>query len=67
LKGDRLRWLADVCKRHRGACPITLEYTGEDARAMLQFGEGWGIDPADSLIQTLRDQFGRDNVFLHYR
>ncbi|MDX1367318.1 DNA polymerase III subunit alpha [Pseudomonas sp.] len=67
LKGDRLRWLADVCKRHRGACPITLEYTGEDARAMLQFGEGWRIDPADSLIQTLRDQFGRDNVFLHYR
>ncbi|WP_372867180.1 DNA polymerase III subunit alpha, partial [Pseudomonas sp.] len=67
LKGDRLRWLADVCKRHRGACPITLEYTGEDARAMLQFGEGWRIDPADSLIQALRDQFGRDNVFLHYR
>ncbi|MDA7087375.1 DNA polymerase III subunit alpha [Pseudomonas sp. SA3-5] len=67
LKGDRLRWLADVCKRHRGACPITLEYTGEDARAMLQFGESWRIDPADSLIQALRDQFGRDNVFLHYR
>ncbi|MDM8349299.1 DNA polymerase III subunit alpha [Pseudomonas sp. sp1636] len=67
LKGDRLRWLADLCQRHRGACPITLEYTGADARAMLQFGEGWRIDPADSLIQALRDQFGRDNVFLHYR
>ncbi|MDP3978012.1 MAG: DNA polymerase III subunit alpha [Pseudomonas sp.] len=67
LQGDRLRWLADLCKRHRGACPITLEYTGADARAMLQFGEGWRIDPADSLIQALRDQFGRDNVFLHYR
>lgn len=67
LKGDRVRWLADVCGRHRGACPITLEYTGNDARALLQFGEGWRIDPADNLIQALRDQFGRDNVFLHYR
>ncbi|NQD91745.1 DNA polymerase III subunit alpha [Pseudomonas sp. CrR25] len=67
LKGDRLRWLAELCGRHRGACPITLDYTGEDAKALLQFGESWRIDPADSLIQALRDQFGRDNVFLHYR
>ncbi|MEX6501132.1 DNA polymerase III subunit alpha [Pseudomonas zhanjiangensis] len=67
LQGDRLRWLADLCGRHRGACPITLDYTGEQAKALLQFGEGWRIDPADSLIQALRDQFGRDNVFLHYR
>jgi DNA polymerase III subunit alpha len=38
-----------------------------EAKAMLQFGETWRIDPADSLIQALRDQFGRDNVFLQYR
>ncbi|MFJ3484011.1 DNA polymerase III subunit alpha [Pseudomonas sp. NPDC090202] len=67
LKGDRLRWLGDLCKKHRGACPITLDYTGQDARALLQFGEAWRIDPADSLIQALRDQFGRENVFLQYR
>jgi len=67
LVGDRLRWLAELCSRHRGACPITLDYTGRDARALLQFGEAWRIDPADSLIQALRDQFGKDNVFLHYR
>ncbi|WP_443690584.1 helix-hairpin-helix domain-containing protein, partial [Pseudomonas sp.] len=67
LKGDRLRWLGDLCKRHRGACPITVDYTGVDAKALLQFGEGWRIDPADSLIQALRDQFGRENVFLQYR
>ena len=67
LKGERMRWLAEVCGRHRGACPITLEYTGRDARALLQFGEAWRIDPADNLIQALRDQFGRDNVFLQYR
>ncbi|PHN56639.1 DNA polymerase III subunit alpha [Pseudomonas viridiflava] len=67
LKGDRLRWLGDLCKRHRGACPITVDYTGKDAKALLQFGEAWRIDPADSLIQALRDQFGRENVFLQYR
>jgi len=67
LQGDRLRWLADLCGRHRGACPITVDYSGNDAKAQLQFGEGWRIEPADSLIQALRDQFGRDNVFLHYR
>jgi DNA polymerase III subunit alpha len=67
LQGDRLRWLADLCTKHKGACPITLDYSGVDAKAQLQFGEGWRIEPADSLIQALRDQFGKDNVFLHYR
>jgi DNA polymerase-3 subunit alpha len=67
LKGDRLRWLGELCKKHRGACPITLDYTGQEAKAVLQFGEAWRIDPADSLIQALRDQFGRENVFLQYR
>ncbi|WP_339906279.1 DNA polymerase III subunit alpha [Pseudomonas guineae] len=67
LQGNRLPWLAELCGRHRGACPITVDYSGTDAKALLQFGEGWRIEPADSLIQALRDQFGRDNVFLHYR
>ncbi|WP_409283868.1 DNA polymerase III subunit alpha [Pseudomonas protegens] len=67
LKGDQLRWLGELFKRHRGACPITMEYSRHDAKALLQFGENWRIDPADSLIQALRDQFGRDNVFLQYR
>ncbi len=67
LKGDQLRSLGELLKKHRGACPVTMEYTGLDAKAMLQFGDTWKIDPADSLIQALRDQFGRDNVFLQYR
>ena len=67
LQGDRLRWLGELCSRNRGACPLTLDYTGSSAKALLQFGDGWRIDPKDSLIQALRDQFGRTNVFLHYR
>ena len=55
--------LATLGHRQPGSSfkPFTL------AEALLQFGEGWRIDPADSLIQALRDQFGRENVFLQYR
>jgi len=67
LGGDRINWLGTLLNKHRGACPITLDYSSSEARALLQFGEAWRIDPADSLIQALRDQFGRENVFLNYR
>lgn len=67
LAGDRLRWLGELFSKHRGACPLTLDYSGSEAKAVLQFGEQWHIDPADNLIQALRDQFGKDNVFLQYR
>jgi DNA polymerase-3 subunit alpha len=67
LQGDRLRWLGELLGKYRGACPLTLDYSGSDAKAVLQFGEQWRIDPADGLIQSLRDQFGKDNVFLQYR
>ncbi|WP_394559487.1 DNA polymerase III subunit alpha [Aquipseudomonas alcaligenes] len=67
LGGDRLRWLGELFGKHKGACPLTLDYSGSEAKAVLQFGERWCIDPADNLIQALRDQFGKDNVFLQYR
>ena len=67
LKPDRLRWLGELLGKHRGACPLSLDYAGSEAKALLQLGEQWRIDPADNLIQALRDQFGKDNVFLHYR
>lgn len=67
LAGDRLRWLGELFGKHKGACPLTLDYSGSEAKAVLQFGEQWRIDPADNLIQALRDQFGKDNVFLQYR
>ncbi|MBB6341396.1 DNA polymerase-3 subunit alpha [Pseudomonas fluvialis] len=67
LKPDRLRWLGELLGKHKGACPLSVDYAGSEAKALLQLGEQWRIDPADNLIQALRDQFGKDNVFLHYR
>jgi len=67
LRPEALTQLANLFQQYRGACPVTLDYTGQEARAVLQLGEDWRIDPADALIQSLRDQFGRDNVFLQYR
>ncbi|TFZ32859.1 DNA polymerase III subunit alpha, partial [Pseudomonas syringae] len=39
LKGHRLRWLGDLCKRHRAACPTPVDYTGPDPTACPQLGE----------------------------
>lgn len=66
LQGDRLRWMAQLLGSHRGRCPVTLEYQGSSASATLRFGEQWQVAPADQLIQALREQFGRNNVFLNY-
>ena len=38
-----------------------------DAAALLRLGEEWKVEPADDLVQSLRDQLGKDSVSLHYR
>ena len=67
LRPEILDWMEGLYRQYAGACPVTLDYTGQEARALLQLGQNWQVDPADGLIQSLRDQFGRENVFLHYR
>ncbi|QAX82076.1 DNA polymerase III subunit alpha [Candidatus Pseudomonas adelgestsugas] len=66
LKGDQLHWLGNLLKCYHGVCPVTMEYTSNDAKALLQLGDTWRINPADGLIQALRDQFGRESVSLQY-
>lgn len=64
---DKLNWLTSLLQQHKGSCPISLDYQNEQATALLKLGNEWQIKPADQLIQLLRDQFGRDNVYLNYR
>lgn len=67
LSRDSLTHLKALLLQYKGACPLTVQYTGASATALLEFSEQWKIEPTDDLIQALRDLFGKDNVFLHYR
>lgn len=67
LSRDSLTRLKALLLQYKGACPLTVHYTGASATALLEFSEQWRIEPTDDLIQALRDLFGKDNVFLHYR
>ena len=62
-----LQMLAGVLQRYRGECPVTIEVQRPDAQALLRLGDEWRVEPADDLVQTLRDQLGKGSVSLHYR
>ena len=59
--------MAGVLQQYKGACAVTIELQRPDAQATLRLGESWRVEPADDLVQTLRDQLGKDSVSLHYR
>ncbi|MFB1011490.1 MAG: DNA polymerase III subunit alpha [Thiopseudomonas sp.] len=67
LAGERVERLRNLLQQFRGSCPVSVEYSGGQALASLLLGDDWQVEPADSLIEGLRDLFGRDNVFLNYR
>jgi DNA polymerase-3 subunit alpha len=49
-----------------GNCPLEVEYVGLSASGRLQLGSQWRVQPRDELIGQLREQFGKNNVTLHY-
>ncbi len=67
LSRDSVMRLKALLLQYKGACPLTVDYSGQTAKALLEFSAEWKIEPTDDLIQGLRDLLGRDNVFLHYR
>ena len=67
LSRDSLTRLKALLLQFKGACPLTMNYQGQTAKALLEFSDDGRVEPTDELIQALRDLFGRDNVFLHYR
>lgn len=56
-----------MLRQYKGDCAVTIELQRPDAQALLRLGEGWRVEPADDLVQTLRDQLGKGSVSLHYR
>ncbi|KXU39071.1 DNA polymerase III subunit alpha [Ventosimonas gracilis] len=59
--------LAELCRKYPGSCPVTVDFRGKNARARLRFGENWRIEPCENLLRSLRTQFGKTQVSLHYR
>ncbi|SDT04680.1 DNA polymerase-3 subunit alpha [Halopseudomonas sabulinigri] len=59
--------MAGLLQQYRGGCAVTVELQRPDAAALLRLGEQWKVEPADDLVQSLRDQLGKDSVSLHYR
>ncbi|MEH6565127.1 MAG: DNA polymerase III subunit alpha [Halopseudomonas sp.] len=64
---DALCKMAGLLQQYRGGCAVTVELQRPDASALLRLGEQWRVEPADDLVQSLRDQLGKDSVSLHYR
>lgn len=62
-----LSGVASILQQYKGDCAVTVELQRPDAQATLRLGESWRVEPADDLVQTLRDQLGKDSVSLHYR
>jgi len=50
-----------------GRCRVYIEYHRTDAKAQLQLSEAWNVLPEESLLQQLRDQFGRNALRLGYQ
>lgn len=67
LVQDKFDWLSSLLQQHKGTCPACVDYQNDAALAVLRLGEGWQVKPSDQLIQMLRDQFGKKNVYLNYR
>ena len=62
-----LEHLAGLLKKYPGNCAVTVDLQRPEAAAQLRLGEAWRVEPADDLVQALRDQLGKDSVSLHYR
>ena len=45
---------------------VFLNYEGQEAKAKIQFGQEFKVEPNDDLLYRLRDALGNDNVICQY-
>jgi len=57
------RTLVPYCS---GTCRVGIEYRNGKARCRLDLGDHWKVRLNDSLLDLLRNSFGRDNVMVEY-
>ncbi|MGR9045854.1 MAG: DNA polymerase III subunit alpha [Gammaproteobacteria bacterium] len=60
--------LSDVLQPFQGGrCPVVINYQSEQAKASLQLGEGWRIQPTEELLNRLRRLLAPGLVEVRYR
>ena len=64
---EMARRLQEVLTPYRGGgCRIRLQYRRPDARALLQLGDGWAVEPSDELLRKLERLLGAGQVKVFY-
>jgi len=62
-----LQTLMNTMQPYRpGRCPVQGFYMNASAATPLAFGDDWRLNPAESLIDSLQNLIGNDNVRLIY-
>ncbi|MCW8963498.1 MAG: DNA polymerase III subunit alpha [Gammaproteobacteria bacterium] len=62
-----LQTLMNTMQPYRpGRCPVQGFYMNDNATTPLPFGDDWRLNPAESLIDSLQNLIGNDNVRLIY-
>lgn len=55
--------LASYC---RGTSYVSVEYRNDQGQCTLSLGDDWKVNIDDTLLESLRDYLGKDNVYLDY-
>jgi len=60
--------LAPLLEKYRGGgrCRISVDYTRDNAKASLNLSDAWLVQPTDSLLDSLRDVFSKENIEMVY-
>ncbi|MEX2489310.1 MAG: DNA polymerase III subunit alpha [Pseudomonadales bacterium] len=66
FSGELARILTPYKDANGQGCPVSIAYSRCDAKAEVLLGDEWRVLPDDELIQSLRDQYGNEQVRLDY-
>lgn len=60
--------LKAILGRHRNpeGCPVAVDYSGTGVFGCVALSDAWRVDATDSLLDDLRDTFGKGAVVLDY-
>jgi DNA polymerase-3 subunit alpha len=60
--------LAPLLEEYRkdGCCRVAIDYWRADTKASLNLSDAWLVRPTDSLLNSLRDVFSKENVEMVY-